>query len=158
MTSPSVMWQSLKGVFESVEHQVAKSLQRQHGLGLTEYRALHLLAAEPDAELRMQELAKRLGLNQSSVTRLVERMERNGHTIRDVCPDDKRGVYTVITKRGRQIHAEASQDYDSFLEAALDEASQTKTSSEIVSCLRQILACHGSPEHATEREDVVGKP
>jgi len=141
----SVLWQQVKNVFESVEHQLAKDLQREHGLGLTEYRALQLLSTAPDSELRMQELANQLGLNQSSVTRLVERMERNGYTVRDVCPDDKRGVYTVITKRGRQIQAEASKDYDNFLNVALDEASSQHENQAIVNCLRQIIARQSSP-------------
>lgn len=139
MTPQSVLWQQVRNVFESVESQVAKDLQREHGLALTEYRALQLLATAPDSELRMQELANKLGLNQSSVTRLVERMERNGYTIRDVCPNDKRGVYTVITKRGRQIQSEAGKDYDNYLNSALDEAYNQQENAEIVTCLRQVL-------------------
>lgn len=49
----------------------------------------------------MQELASQLGLNQSSVSRMVERLERGELTMRDLCPDDKRGVYTVLTAKGR---------------------------------------------------------
>jgi len=139
MPSKSVVWQQVRNVFEAVENQLAKELQREHGLGLTEYRALQLLAAAPESELRMQELAARLGLNQSSVTRLVERMERNGYTVRDVCPDDKRGVYTVITKRGRQVQADAGKDIDHFLNAALDEAANQNESESIVNGLRRIL-------------------
>jgi len=146
MTPQSVVWQQVRNVFESVESQVAKALQREHGLGLTEYRALQLLSTAPDSELRMQELANQLGLNQSSVTRLVERMERNGYTIRDVCPNDKRGVYTVITKRGRQVQAEAGKDYDNFLSAALDEVASQQENTDIVSCLRQIIFRHSSAE------------
>ncbi|MGP9768607.1 MarR family winged helix-turn-helix transcriptional regulator [Halomonas sp. AOP13-D3-9] len=138
MIPQSVVWQQLRNVFESVESQVAKALQREHGLGLTEYRALQLLSIAPDAELRMQELALKLGLNQSSVTRLVERMERNGYTFRDVCPNDKRGVYTVITNRGCQIQAEAGKDYDNFLNSALDEVSGHQENTHIVNCLRQL--------------------
>lgn len=140
MIPQSVVWQQLRNVFESVENQVAKAMQREHGLGLTEYRALKLLSIAPDAELRMQELALKLGLNQSSVTRLVERMERNGYTFRDVCPNDKRGVYTVLTKRGRQVQAEAGKDYDNFLESALDEVSGQQEYTHIVNYLRQLTA------------------
>lgn len=149
MPPQSVVWQQVRNVFEAVEHQVARDLQREHGLGLTEYRALQLLAAAPESELRMQELATRLGLNQSSVTRLVERMERNGYTVRDVCPDDKRGVYTVITKRGCQVQAEAGKDVDRFLNAALDEAASLGENQAIVDGLRQILARQGTQSTLT---------
>ncbi|MHB0776997.1 MarR family winged helix-turn-helix transcriptional regulator [Halomonas sp. WWR20] len=148
MTSQTIVWQQVRNIFESVESQVAKALQHEHGLGLTEYRALQLLSTAPDSELRMQELANRLGLNQSSVTRLVERMERNGYTIRDVCPNDKRGVYTVITKRGRQIQAQAGNDYENFLNAALDEASSQQENKAIINCLRQITARQNASTNA----------
>lgn len=144
MSPQAVVWQQLRSIFETVEHQVAKNLQREHGLGLTEYRALQLLSTAPDSELRMQELANQLGLNQSSVSRLVERMERSDYTTRDVCPDDKRGVYTVLTKRGLQIHAEAYNDYDAFLESALDELSCQKEHQHLVKCLRRIILECGS--------------
>ncbi|WP_129139395.1 MarR family winged helix-turn-helix transcriptional regulator [Modicisalibacter coralii] len=139
MPPKSVVWQQVRNVFELVENQLAKALQSEYGLGLTEYRALQLLDAAPDSELRMQELARRLGLNQSSVTRLVERMERNQYTIRDVCPNDKRGVYTVITERGHQIQKEAGKDFDAFLNAALLEAGSQPGNSHIVSCLHRML-------------------
>jgi DNA-binding MarR family transcriptional regulator len=143
MKPQSEVWQQLRSVFESVENKVAKSLQREHGLGLTEYRALYLLSTAPESELRMQELASQLGLNQSSVTRLVARLERNGYTIRDVCPNDKRGVYTVITNRGRQVQEEASKDYEDFLTVALNEVSCQSDYQPIVESLRKVIVQQG---------------
>lgn len=67
----------------------------------------------------MQELASHLRLNQSSVSRMVERLERGGFTIRDLCPDDKRGVYTVLTEQGRERVESAKADYEEALDAAL---------------------------------------
>ncbi|MGF1769940.1 MarR family transcriptional regulator [Enterovibrio makurazakiensis] len=133
------LWQRVKIVVDRVENQIAKEMQREHGLGLTEYRALTLLANAEDAELRMQELAKLLGLNQSSVTRLVERLEKGGYTLRDLCPKDKRGVYTVLTGRGREVQSQAENDYASYIKAALDSASQEEENSKVVDCLRQII-------------------
>ncbi|MDD1795446.1 MarR family transcriptional regulator [Enterovibrio sp. ZSDZ42] len=133
------LWQRVKIVVDRVENQIAKEMQREHGLGLTEYRALTLLSNAADAELRMQELAKLLGLNQSSVTRLVERLEKGGYTLRDLCPKDKRGVYTVLTGRGREVQSQAENDYASYIKAALDSASQEEENSKVVDCLRQII-------------------
>ncbi|MDN3524654.1 MarR family transcriptional regulator [Halomonas sabkhae] len=138
MISQSVLWQRVKNVVDSVENQVAKALLREHGIGLTDYRALKLLSDASDSELRMLELAKLLGLNQSSVTRLVERLEREGYTTRDLCPDDKRGVYTVLTDRGREMLSRAGQDYDDYLKKALDEAGAHVESRQIVQCLRKM--------------------
>ncbi|MFJ4671957.1 MarR family winged helix-turn-helix transcriptional regulator [Kitasatospora purpeofusca] len=116
------MWNRLTALHAHVEGRLATVLQRRHGLGLSEYRALGLLAEAPRSELRMQELATGLGLNQSSVTRLVARLGAADFTYRDLCPDDKRGVYTVLTDAGRTRHREARATYEEALTGALDEA------------------------------------
>ncbi|WP_325346190.1 MarR family winged helix-turn-helix transcriptional regulator [Xylophilus sp.] len=108
-------------VASNVEADLGKVLQARHRLGLSEYRALEILARSQNSELRMQELAAHLLLNQSSVSRMVERLERAGLTVRDLCPDDKRGVYTVLTEDGRVRLESAQPDYEKALEAALKE-------------------------------------
>ncbi|MFJ3788045.1 MarR family winged helix-turn-helix transcriptional regulator [Kitasatospora sp. NPDC090091] len=120
--SDARMWSRLTALHAQVESRLAAALQRRHGLGLSEYRALGLLAEAPKGELRMQDLAAGLGLNQSSVTRLVARLHAADFTYRDSCPDDKRGVYTVITEPGRARRQEARGTYEETLGAALDEA------------------------------------
>lgn len=120
MTSKkSDAWLRLIQLVATVEADLVKLLQARHGLGLSEYRALEVLARSQNAELRMQDLAAHLGLNQSSVSRMVERLERSGFTVRDLCPDDKRGVYTVLTKDGRSRLESAQPDYEKALATAL---------------------------------------
>jgi DNA-binding MarR family transcriptional regulator len=121
MSKKSDSWLKLIQVIANVEAELGKVLQAQHGLGLSEYRALEILARSPDSELRMQELASHLRLNQSSVSRMVERLERGGLTVRDLCPDDKRGVYTVLTDKGRARLESAQLDYEEALDTALKE-------------------------------------
>lgn len=121
MSKNSGPWLDLIQIVGNVEADLGKVLQAQHGLGLSEYRALDILARSPDSELRMQDLASHLRLNQSSVSRMVERLVRAGLTVRDLCPDDKRGVYTVLTEQGRERLERAQPDYESALDAALKE-------------------------------------
>lgn len=128
------MWNRLSALYTQVEGRLGVAVQRGHGLGLSEFRALGFLAEAPDGELRMQDLATRLGLNQSSVTRLVGRLDGAGLAYRDLCPDDRRGVYTVITEAGRERYAAARATYRDTLAAALDEAADTATA------LRRALA------------------
>ncbi|MGV9776623.1 MarR family winged helix-turn-helix transcriptional regulator [Streptosporangium sp. NPDC003464] len=118
------MWNRVLALHVRVENRLAAVLQRRHGIGLSEYRALGHLAAAPDHELRMQELADRIGLNQSSVTRLVARLHEAEFTYRDLCPNDRRGVYTVLTDAGRTRHAEAAATYEETLREALEEAAR----------------------------------
>lgn len=121
MSKRSDSWLKLIQVIANVEADLGKVLQSRHRLGLSEYRALEILARSPNSELRMQELASHLRLNQSSVSRMVERLERDELTIRDLCPGDKRGVYTVLTAKGRACLEEAQPNYERALKAALRE-------------------------------------
>ncbi|MEV5575597.1 MarR family transcriptional regulator [Spirillospora sp. NPDC052269] len=118
------LWNRVIALHARVEQRLGTVLQRQHGLGLSEYRALALLAEAPDGELRMQDLATGLGLNQSSVTRLVGRLNDAGFGYRDLCPDDRRGVYTVITDAGRERYLQARPAYEEVLTTTLDEAEE----------------------------------
>ncbi|MBF6213200.1 MarR family transcriptional regulator [Nocardia puris] len=128
------MWARLSALHSRVEQRLGTAVQRGHGLGLSEFRALGFLADAPDGELRMQELADHLGLNQSSVTRLVGRLIDAGLAYRDLCPDDRRGVYTVISDAGRERHRAASSTYRAELSAALDE------SEDVAGELRRVLS------------------
>lgn len=119
-----------------VERQLTQALQRRHGIGLSEFRALECLVQAKDGELRMQELADKVGLGQSSVTRLVGRLFSAGFAVRDVCPDDKRGVYAVIVDAGRQRYAEARGTYSEVLSAALNTAGATPELGSTVQALR----------------------
>lgn len=123
MSRDDDMWVDVVRLHARVEHDLAQALQR-HGLGLSEYRALCHLSTADDGELRMQELADLLGLNQSSVTRLVGRLETAGLTRRDLCANDRRGVYTVITEAGRARKDGATDTYEETLTAALDRAAE----------------------------------
>lgn len=122
MPSSSDAWLRLVHTVSTVESEIAHMLTSRHGIGLSEYRALQALAKAPDRELRMQDLATHLQLNQSSISRMVERMERSGLTVRDVCADDKRGVFSVITEKGEARLEEARADYETALASALKES------------------------------------
>lgn len=70
----------------AVEASLGKWLDDVYRVGLTEYRALAHLAQAPDKELRVNDLAQRVDLNQSSVTRLVSRTTRNPIPAREADP------------------------------------------------------------------------
>jgi DNA-binding MarR family transcriptional regulator len=128
-------WDRVVTLHGRVEREIAKAMQRRHGVGLSEFRALRMLATAPDGELRMQDLADRLGLDQSSVSRLAARLDTAGLTRRDLCPDDRRGVYTVITSAGRALHDTASPTYREELVLALERAAAEPRTGALVAAL-----------------------
>ena len=75
-------------------------LTAQHGLPLTAYEVLLNLADAPGRRLRMAELAESVLLSRSGMTRLCDRLEREGLVVREAATGDARGAYAVITDEG----------------------------------------------------------
>ncbi|MEV6839650.1 MarR family transcriptional regulator [Streptomyces sp. NPDC051133] len=77
---------------------------------------------EGGAAMRMGELADRIGLKDSTVTRLVGRLETLGLAERTSVAGDGRAVTAVITETGRHRYAEATPTYRAALGTALHAA------------------------------------
>ncbi|MEU6774982.1 hypothetical protein [Streptomyces sp. NPDC046759] len=68
----------------------------------------------------MGELADRIGLKDSTVTRLVARPEGQSLAVRAAAPGDGRAAAARITEAGRRRYAKATLTYRTMLGAALD--------------------------------------
>ncbi|SET77079.1 MarR family winged helix-turn-helix transcriptional regulator [Nonomuraea wenchangensis] len=117
----SVAWSRVAEFASAVDASLDKWLTHTYRLGLTEFRALTFLSQAPGKELRVNDLAQRVGLNPSSTTRLVSRLEAKGLTHRDVCPDDGRGVYAVIDERAEKLLAEVRGPYEDRVQELLSK-------------------------------------
>lgn len=73
----------------------------EHGLSTVEFEVLMRLARSPGDRLRMTDLSAQTSLSTSGVTRVVDRMERDGFIARQACPSDRRSSYAVITQAGQ---------------------------------------------------------
>jgi MarR family transcriptional regulator, 2-MHQ and catechol-resistance regulon repressor len=72
----------------------------EHDLSTVEFDVLIRLARSANHQLRMTDLAAQTSLSTSGVTRVVDRMERDGLVMRQACPHDRRSSYTVVTEAG----------------------------------------------------------
>lgn len=72
----------------------------QHRLSPVEFEVLMRLARSPNERLRMTDLAGQTSLSTSGVTRVVDRMDRDGLVRREACATDRRSAYAVITEAG----------------------------------------------------------
>jgi DNA-binding MarR family transcriptional regulator len=91
------------GVLRNLEQELAEA-----GMPLAWYDVLLQLAEAPQHRLRMAELADRVLLSRSGVTRLVDRLEVEGYVRRERSADDARGTFTVLTNIGRAALRAAS--------------------------------------------------
>lgn len=117
-------WSNLRALHNRIDADLERALQRRFHFGMSEFTALCALAGSPEGELRMQELTEVVGLNQSSVSRLVARLEQSGLTSREVCETDRRGVFSCITPAGREVHASALPFYEETLTAIFAEVEE----------------------------------
>jgi len=76
----------------------------RHAISLSQAFALHELDVEPP--LSQGELARRLNLEKSSVSRLAAELERAGLLTRERDPDNKRWYRLRLTEAGRTVHRE----------------------------------------------------
>ena len=72
----------------------------EHRLSPVEFEVLMRLARSPRHRLRMTDLAGQTSLSTSGVTRVVDRMERDGLVGREACATDRRSSYAVVTEAG----------------------------------------------------------
>ena len=72
----------------------------EHGLSPVEFEVLTRLARSPNNQLRMTDLAAQTSLSTSGVTRVVDRMERDGLIRRRACPSDRRSSFAVVSAAG----------------------------------------------------------
>jgi len=84
--------------------------------GLSWYVVLWVLERAPDQRLRMHELADTAVIARSNLTRLVDKLEKNGLVMRERVAGDRRGAYARITDKGRAMRSEMWTVYGPAIE------------------------------------------
>jgi DNA-binding MarR family transcriptional regulator len=100
-------WATFLRAHAEIVRRLDTELEAAHGLPLTSYDALVQLSLAEGGELRMAELADAVLLSRSGLTRLVDRLEREGLVERRRCTADARATYARLTERGLERLAEA---------------------------------------------------
>lgn len=93
-------WRGFLRVQAKLLHELDTDLLRDHGLSLSSYDVLVTLGGAPDRRMRMSDLAHAVLLSRSGLTRLVDRLEREGLVERCSCPSDARGANAALTDGG----------------------------------------------------------
>ena len=93
-------WRAFLTAHARVFDVLERELRECEGLPLTWYDVLVQLSEAEGHRLRMQELAERVLLSKSGLTRLIDRMEREGYVERSPCTDDRRGTWATMTDAG----------------------------------------------------------
>lgn len=95
-------WRGLLRAHGCLAKRLDTELEQAHGLPMTSYEVLHHLQECSGGRMRMCELAEQAQLSRSGLTRLVDRLERDGLLERCSCQHDARGSYACLTDTGRE--------------------------------------------------------
>jgi DNA-binding MarR family transcriptional regulator len=119
-------WRGMLQVHAAVTRELDAQMHREHGLSVSAYEVLMFLADTDDHRLRMAEIADRVLLSRSGLTRLVDRLVALGYVVRNACVDDGRGSYAELTPAGleklaaaRRTHLEGVREF--FLDRLSEE-------------------------------------
>lgn len=73
-----------------------------HGLGFSDFTILYLLESAPGEKMRRIDLAEKIGLTASGITRLLAPLEKTGFINREANTRDARVSHVVITASGKK--------------------------------------------------------
>ena len=93
-------WQALLHAHHDVVGTLDRELREDHDLSFSEYDVLLRLARAPERKLRMSDLAERVLLSPSGLTRLVDRLQAMRLVKRGVDAADGRVALAELTGKG----------------------------------------------------------
>jgi DNA-binding MarR family transcriptional regulator len=111
-------WRTFLQAHALLSRRLDEELRVEQSMSLAEYDALVVLATASQRRLRMSQLADRVLLSRSGVTRLVDRLVAAGFVDRTQCTTDARGAEAVLTdlgltrlRRASRTHLRGIDDY-----------------------------------------------
>lgn len=108
-------WARLVRASQDVIGAIEDELKQAGFPSLHWYDVLLELDGAHDGALRPSELAERTLFERYGITRLIDRMEKQGLVERLPCPEDARGAIVRITEKGRQLRREMWPVYSSAI-------------------------------------------
>jgi DNA-binding MarR family transcriptional regulator len=100
-------WRGMLRAHAALTKALDADLDAAHGLPLSSYEVLMYLNDAEDRRMRMRDLAASVILSRSGLTRLADRLEREGLIRRESCSSDARGAFAVLTPAGAEVLAVA---------------------------------------------------
>ena len=98
-------WRDILALHARTQCELDRALH-QHGLCGSDFEVLDVLSGE-SCTYRVQEIAERVHLSQSALSRLIARLEKDGLVERGMCAEDRRGVRVSLTAKGHALHRAA---------------------------------------------------
>jgi DNA-binding MarR family transcriptional regulator len=134
----------------SESRRVTRAVAEQYGVTGSQLLVLKML--EPRGQLSLSELSGRIRAKNSTVTGIIDRMERDGLVQRRRSGEDRRVVYIELTAKGRKLGVDAKVDPMQLFRALLedlpsrDAAELERIMTKLVSRVREFMAAEDAAE------------
>jgi DNA-binding MarR family transcriptional regulator len=102
VTPASGAWSRLLHAHALITRELNDELRAAHGLTISEFEVLLLLARAPERSLRRIDLANQVLLSPSGITRMLDRLGSEGLVEKAKCDTDARVTYAVLTDAGAE--------------------------------------------------------
>jgi DNA-binding MarR family transcriptional regulator len=130
----------------TLTRELSARLVTDHGLTINDYEALLHLSHAEHQSMRRVDLAERLLLTPSGVTRLLDGLERDGWVTKGQCDSDARVTYAVLTDEGSERLERAGRTHLAQIEEIFDARFSAGELETLVELLGRLPGAGGPPE------------
>jgi DNA-binding MarR family transcriptional regulator len=152
----NVTWQNLARVSALVRLELDRAMEREGRIGLSEGEVLYRLAFAPEGCMRMGDIAEALGMAQSGVTRVVDRLVGKGLVVRAARSTNRRTVDARITPEGRAAFEHLRPAYMAVVRERFGVALSNDEVASLRRTLRAVLEGLGAHEDVPWARDAAG--
>jgi DNA-binding MarR family transcriptional regulator len=131
-------WVGLLRAHAAATRRFNRELMASHGLTINDFEVLMHLANADDGRLRRVDLAERVLLTASGITRLLDGLERSKLVCKASCAADARVTYAEITSRGRALLSAARESHVEGVRALFAERFSPEELQELTGLLERL--------------------
>ena len=110
-----------------------------HDLTMADYEVLAQLSDAPDRRLRMSELAEIAMISKSRLSHRMKVMEQAGWVRRELCEEDRRGSWAIMTDRGWKAIVAAAPSHVSSVRSRFVDHLTTKDQEDLAKIFDRLL-------------------
>jgi DNA-binding MarR family transcriptional regulator len=147
-------WRAMLLAYNAAMRAIEAELARAGSVPLTWYDVLLELDPAPGGRLQMQELARRVVLSRTRVSRLVDEMVQAGLVSKVRDETDRRVVWATITERGAQDLRKTAPRYLRGIEAHFSAHLTEREKAIVATALAKVTAAHAGAAGPPENLDI----
>jgi DNA-binding MarR family transcriptional regulator len=135
-------WMALAQTFQRYWDFLESQMRREHGVSMSRYDVLAQLDLA-GGRLGLSELAARIWLSPSGLSKLLDRMDSSGLIVREPDPDDARSWFAVLTPAGRSLVRRMRASHHALVASTFGSALSDRDLTALERAMRRLSASFG---------------